>query len=56
MLSKKNFEVGLQTPPLLQTPYIALWEIQKIENLNFIFAVVKMYLISNKPKRNTKEI
>ena len=38
---KKNFEVGLQTPLLPQTPYIAYKA--KIENLNFILVVVRMY-------------
>ena len=36
----KKIEVGLQTPPSLQTPYNlhSLWERPKIENLNFVFA------------------
>ena len=47
----KNVEVGLQTPPSPQTPYIAgLWERPKIENLNFVFGMVKMH--SQQPKRN----
>ena len=36
-------KVGLQTPPLPRTPCIAYGKGQKIENFNFIFAVVKMY-------------
>ena len=44
------FEVGLQTPPSPQTPYISPWESPKIENLNIVFAMVKMH--SQEPKRN----
>ena len=48
----KNSKVGLQTPQLPQTPYtcISLWERPKIENLNFVFAMVKMH--SQQPKKN----
>ena len=49
----KKIEVGRQTTVTLRPQY-SLWEGQEIENLNFIFAVVKMY--SNQPKRNTKDI
>ena len=48
---KKKIEVGLQTPPSPLTPYLpSLWEKPKIENLNFVFAMVKMH--SQQPKRN----
>ena len=47
---QKNFEVGLQIPPSPQTPYIAYGKGKKIENVNFVFAMVKMH--SQQPKRN----
>ena len=45
-------EVGFQTPPLSQTPYMAFGKGQnfwaKFENLiYFVFAMVKMYIHSN---------
>ena len=36
-------EVCLQTPLFTSDPLYSLWERQKIENLNFTFAVVTMY-------------
>ena len=42
MCPLKKFEVGLQTPPLPQTPYIAYGKGQKLKNLNIGFAMVKM--------------
>ena len=42
------FEVGLQTPLSPQIPYIAYGKGQKLENLNFVFAMVKMH--SQQPK------
>ena len=39
----KNFEVGLQTPQVPQTPYVVYGKGKKNENLKIIFAIVKMY-------------
>ena len=38
----KKIEVGLQTPLSPQTLQ-SIWERPKIENLNFVFAMVKMH-------------
>ena len=53
---QKKFEVGLQSsdPTVTSDSLHSLWERQKIENLNFVFAMVKMH--SQQPKRNYHNI
>ena len=43
-----------ETPPSTQTPRYSLWERPGIENLNFVFAIVKIH--SQEPKRNYYKI